>query len=203
MPVDAGRHLVFELNKLLVNIKESFTDGKTTKCILDHIELLLDSDSHLRAKNCGEINNCILLLRNILNIPEHLHKNYFNLTRTSMQNQILLNLFTQSVDRTMLTAMTCPESQHWCVSMVQLIALMYKDQHVNTLKKLLNTCLDASISESSDNESNTSPAKVSHSDSSPMMTSDPPSDSSDNGGEGGFVFSRVGLLFNSNKLQEP
>lgn len=188
MPVDAGRHLVFELNKLLVNIKESFTDGKTTKCVLDHIERLLDSDSHLRTKNCGEINNCLLLLRNILNIPEHLHNNYFNLPRTSMQNQILLNLFTQSVDRTMLTAMTCPQRQHWCVSLVQLIALMYKDQHVNTLKKLLNTCLDASISESSeDNESNTSPVKESNGDSSPMLTSDPTSDSSDNGGKGGFV----------------
>lgn len=42
--------------------------------------------------------------------------------------------------------------------MVQLIALLYKDQHVTTLHKLLNLWLEASISESSeDNESNTSP----------------------------------------------
>jgi hypothetical protein len=42
--------------------------------------------------------------------------------------------------------------------MVQLIALMYKDQHISTLQKLLNLWFEASLSESSeDNESNTSP----------------------------------------------
>jgi hypothetical protein len=42
--------------------------------------------------------------------------------------------------------------------MVQLIALMYKDQHISTLQKLLDLWFEASLSESSeDNESNTSP----------------------------------------------
>ena len=46
----------------------------------------------------------------------------------------------------------------WAVTMVQLIALLYKDQHVVTLHKLLNLWIEASLSESSeDNESNTSP----------------------------------------------
>lgn len=189
MPVDtiSGRHMVFELNRLLISIKESFTDGKTTKSILDYMkQLLLENESKPGSmKNSTEINNCLLLLRNILNIPEHLHKNYFNVPRTSMQNQILWNMFTQSVDRILLSVMTCPESGSWCVSLVQLIALMYKDQHVSTLQKLLNICFDASISDSSDdNESNTSPVKDTNSDSSPMLTSDPTSDSSDNGGNG-------------------
>lgn len=47
---------------------------------------------------------------------------------------------------------------HWSMAVVQLIALIYKDQHVVTLQKLLNFWFEASISESSeDNESNTSP----------------------------------------------
>lgn len=67
--------------------------------------------------------------------------------------------------------------------MVQLIALMYKDQHVGTLQKLLNLWLETSLSESSeDNESNTSPPNQASGDSSPVVTSDPTSDSSDNGG---------------------
>lgn len=42
--------------------------------------------------------------------------------------------------------------------MVQLVALLYKEQHVTTLTKLLNVWLEASQSDSSeDNESNTSP----------------------------------------------
>lgn len=64
--------------------------------------------------------------------------------------------------------------------MVQLIALMYKDQHVGTLQKLLNLWFEASLSDSSDdNESNTSPPNQNSGDSSPMLTSDPTSDSSD------------------------
>lgn len=44
------------------------------------------------------------------------------------------------------------------LAIVQLIALMYKDQHVPTLQKLLNIWFETSLSESSeDNESNTSP----------------------------------------------
>lgn len=66
--------------------------------------------------------------------------------------------------------------------MVQLIALMYKDQHVGTLQKLLNIWFEASLSDSSDdNESNTYPYNQNSGDSSPMLTSDPTSDSSDNG----------------------
>lgn len=72
---------------------------------------------------------------------------------------------------------------YWAVTMVQLIALVYKDQHVGTLQKLLNLWLEASLSESSeDNESNTSPPDQGSGDSSPVMTSDPTSDSSDTGG---------------------
>lgn len=72
---------------------------------------------------------------------------------------------------------------YWGVTIVQLIALMYKDQHVGTLQKLLNLWLETSLSESSeDNESNTSPPNQGSGDSSPVVTSDPTSDSSDNGG---------------------
>lgn len=75
---------------------------------------------------------------------------------------------------------------YWGVTMVQLIALMYKDQHVGTLQKLLNLWLEASYSESSeDNESNTSPPDQGSDDSSPVVTSDPTSDSSDTGGSDG------------------
>lgn len=69
--------------------------------------------------------------------------------------------------------------------MVQLIALMYKDQYVGTLQKLLSLWFEASLSESSeDNESNTSPQNQGSGESSSTITSDPTSDSSDNGGGG-------------------
>ncbi|EDW64700.2 protein timeless isoform X1 [Drosophila virilis] len=188
---EVGRHTIFELNKLLYNSKEAFTDPKSTKSVVEYMKHILESDPKLSPHKCDQINNCLLLLRNILHIPEtHAH---FLMPRlqpgsghqVSMQNTILWNLFIQSIDKLLLYLMTCPQRSLWGVTMVQLIALIYKDQHVSTLQKLLNLWFEASLSESSDdNESNTTPPKQASGDSSPMLTSDPTSDSSDNGSGG-------------------
>ncbi|TMW43778.1 hypothetical protein DOY81_011142, partial [Sarcophaga bullata] len=191
---EVGRHTIFELNKLLHTSKEAFTDPKSTKSVVEYMKHILESDSKLSPKKCDQINNCLLLLRNILHIPES-NANYLMPSTShnqlggshpvSMQNAILWNLFIQSIDKLLLYLMTCPQRAFWGVTMVQLIALIYKDQHVSTLQKLLNLWFEASLSESSeDNESNTSPPKQGSCDSSPMLTSDPTSDSSDNGSAG-------------------
>ncbi|KAJ8942282.1 hypothetical protein NQ318_005600 [Aromia moschata] len=180
---DVGNQTILELNKLLTTSKEAFTDSRSTKAIVEHMKYLIENDSELSLEQCENINNCLLLLRNILHIPENKTLNSNCVTHSSMQNQIIWNLFTQSIDKIIIYLMSCPQKIYWSVTIVQLIALMYKDQHVGTLQKLLNLWLEASYSESSeDNESNTSPPPDQVSDdSSPIITSDPTSDSSDNG----------------------
>lgn len=168
---EIGRHTIYELNRLLYTSKENFVDLKATKAIIDHMKMILESEHKPSASQCESINNCLLLLRNILHIPEHICQS----SQTLMQNQILWNLFTQSIDKLLLHLMSCPQKSFWGVTIVQLIALMYKDQHVGTLQKLLNHWFEAaSQTESSENESNTSPGQLASS--SPMLTSD----SSDN-----------------------
>lgn len=187
---DVGRHTIFELNKLLYTSKEAFTEARSTKSVVEYMKHILESDPKLSPHKCDQINNCLLLLRNILHIPEtHAHCVMPMMQSMphgiSMQNTILWNLFIQSIDKLLLYLMTCPQRAFWGVTMVQLIALIYKDQHVSTLQKLLSLWFEASLSESSeDNESNTSPPKQGSGDSSPMLTSDPTSDSSDNGSNG-------------------
>ncbi|XP_074032694.1 timeless isoform X2 [Leptinotarsa decemlineata] len=180
---EVGKHTVFELNKLLTSSKEIFTDGRNTKALVDHMKYLVESDSQLDLEQCDSINNCLLLLRNILHIPESKSPTSIgSVSSFSMQNQIIWNLFTQSLDKIIIYLMSCAQKMYWGVTMVQLIALMYKDQHVGNLQKLLNLWLEASYSDSSeDNESNTSPPEQGSDDSSPVITSDPTSDSSDNG----------------------
>lgn len=189
LPVDLvsrseiGRHTIFELNKLLLTSKEAFADWKTTKAVVDYMKSILEKDSKLSMQNCDSINNCLLLLQNILHVPE---ANNACETKpahsTSLQNQILWNLFTQSVDKLLIYLMSCHQRSFWAVTMAQLVALMYKDQHISTLQKLLSFWFESTLSESSeDNESNTSPPQQCSGDSSPMLTSDPTSDSSDNG----------------------
>ena len=182
---EIGRHTIYELNRLLYTSKEVFVDLKVTKAITDHMKSILETDHKLSLTQCESINNCLLLFRNILHIPENGYSQQYQHPQsyTSMQNQIIWHLFTQSIDKLLIHLMSCSQRAFWGVTIVQLIALMYKDQHVGTLQKLLNHWFEAvSHSESSDdNESNTSPPQQCSGDSSPMLTSDPTSDSSDNG----------------------
>ncbi|XP_059481526.1 protein timeless isoform X2 [Neocloeon triangulifer] len=178
---DAGRHTIYELNNLLFSAKDAFVEPRSTKSILDFMRKIIDQDEKLSLEQCDGINNCLLLVRNILHIPEQWPVCAPTNTPCSKQNMILWNLFAQGIDKVLIYLMTCPQRGIWSITMVQLIALTYKDQHVGTLQKLLNLWFEASLSESSeDNESNTSPPDQGSGDSSPMLTSDPTSDSSDN-----------------------
>ncbi|XP_059048859.1 protein timeless isoform X2 [Achroia grisella] len=171
---DFGRHTMFEINNLLLSTKSAFTDNRTTRVVIEFIKKNVDIDqkTKLSAEQCSNISNCLLLLRNVLHIPEETSNQSpsYNGSNHTVQNQILWNLFSQSIDKILIKLMTLPDATHWGVTMVQLIALLYKDQHVVTLHKLLNLWLETSLSDSSeDNESNTSP---------------PDRDSSDTGGSG-------------------
>lgn len=183
MRTDTGRNTIFDLNKLLTSSKESFTDVRATRAVVDYMKNILEKDSKLSFDQCDSVNNCLLLLRNILHIPEF-HGNGSTNGSISMQNQILWNLFSLSIDKLLIHLMSCPQRAFWSGTLVQLIAVMYKDQQVSTLQKLLNVWLEDSLSDSSEDfESNTSPPTDSFDDSSPILTSDPTSDSSDNGGK--------------------
>lgn len=184
LKTDTGRNTIFELNWLLTSCKAAFLDPRCTRSIIHYIKIFLNKDEKLSVGDSDSVNNCLLLLRNILHIPEVGNTNASN--GVSYQNQIVWNLFTQKIDKILIQLMTDKNRARWGMVMVQLIALMYKDQHVGTLQKLLNLWFESSHSESSeDNESNTSPSdQGSRDSSSSMTTSDPTSDSSDNGGSG-------------------
>ncbi|KAK6632154.1 hypothetical protein RUM44_007184 [Polyplax serrata] len=190
-------------------LEETMYEGYENPQLTHYILNFQEEKRKLTERECDSINNCLLLLRNVLHIPEAK-----GVTHCTIQNQIVWNLFVQNIDKVLIHLMTCEQKAYWSVTMVQLIAVMYKDQHVGTLQKLLNSWFEASLSESSeDNESNTSPQVTIHeralktkshmdivvaelklsiwvlqeqgSDSSPAMTSsDPTSDSSDTGGGG-------------------
>jgi timeless len=182
---EIGRHTIYDLHRLLLSCKEAFSNFKATKAIIDHMNATLDVDGgKLSLSSCESINNCILLLRNILHISENVSSSSQHHQHNSMQNQIIWNLFTLNIDKLLLQLMQNPLNSSWGVNIVQVIALMYKDQHVGNLQKLLHHWVESSAltDSSDDNESNTSPQKTCC-DSSPLLTSTDPttSDSSDNG----------------------
>lgn len=105
---DVGKSTMFELNRLLIMSKEAFTDNRSTKAVMDHIKYIVEKDSSLNLQQCDSVNNCLLLLRNILHIPENKIPNC-PLVRTCMQNEIIWNLFTQNIDKVIIYLMSCPQ----------------------------------------------------------------------------------------------
>lgn len=107
---DIGRHTIFELNQLLSSSKEAFADGRSTKAITDHIKFIMDRGVELSMEQCDGINNCLLLLRNILHIPEYRSSiSCSQMAHSSLQNQIIWNLFTQSIDKIIIYLLSCPQ----------------------------------------------------------------------------------------------
>ncbi|RXG59557.1 Protein timeless [Armadillidium vulgare] len=86
------------------------------------------------------------------------------------------NLFAQRFDNTLIKLLTCEQQHLWNVTMVQLVSLMYREQHQSTISKLIHEWLELSLCESStDDENNT----LSSSSYDAVSTSDPVSDSSE------------------------
>lgn len=102
---NVGRHTVFEMNNLLLSSKEAFVDSRVTKSILDYANHIIENNVKLSLSNVENINNSLLLLRNILHIPE-VRVVTGQPSPQSQQNQILWNLFTHSIDRTLLHLIT-------------------------------------------------------------------------------------------------
>lgn len=115
---EVEKHTVFELNNLLTSSKEIFTDSKSTKALVDHMKFIVESHSQLDSDQCDSINNCLLLIRNILHVPENkAPASNGALGHTSMQNQIMWNLFTQNIDKIIIYLMSCPQKVSYTPSL--------------------------------------------------------------------------------------
>merc|ERR1712061_715009 len=103
------------------------------------------------------------------------------------QHQVLWNLFAHNLDSVIMSAIESKEFKMWSAPLVQLLALVYKDQHVGTLERLLNIWLESSLSDSSgDDESNTSPQHIQDGIcSSSLLTSTEPNSTDDSSGGNG------------------
>lgn len=112
---DYGRHTVFEMNNLLTSSKSAFTDQRVTKVIIGFLKKNVEGEQKgcLSEEQCSNINNSLLLLRNILHIPEEstgFSPNYNNGSVHTVQNQILWNIFSQSIDKILIKLMTIPDA---------------------------------------------------------------------------------------------
>lgn len=175
---EAGRNNISEIKNMLAVTKRSFVNIRAVRAVVDYMRSIIEKDTRLSDEQCENINNCLILLRNVLHIPDTDERMNCN-NSCATQNQIIWNLFKLSIDKLLIHLMSCTQRATFSVAMVQLIALLYKEQPISILQNLLSSWFDASLSESSDDyESNTTPMKVASGNTSPMLTSD-----SSDGGE--------------------
>lgn len=177
-PTDAEQHVRAELGGLLVVCKDAFTDLRAIRAVVDYMKNVLDRGAKLTYEQCDTVNDCLLLLRNLLHTPDARHN--ANTESISIQNHIIWNLFVMNFDKLLIYLMSCGQHDVWCFTMIQLVADMYTSQSPSMLNQhLVAWTEDASSDSSEDFESNTSPSKDHSGESSPVITSDPTSDNSD------------------------
>ena len=124
-----GRQTEVELASSLMRTKGSFRDPRTTNIIMVWLERLIGGEKMTKTEQFL-VKNCFLLVRNLLYIPE-----MYGDSNHSDHNQIVWNLFSKNLNTVILDSIDHDESSHWVTSVVQLMALVYKDQHVESLHK--------------------------------------------------------------------
>ncbi|KAG0723966.1 Protein timeless [Chionoecetes opilio] len=209
MPTDTmgqnpeGRRIIYELESAIVSAKKLFLDTQVTKAIVDLMASVLQEGKVLSPPECELINQCLLLVRNLLHVSSipapHRPKSYLGpptgssaTTTTTMsgssgqqggnpsvvtEDQIMWNLFAQRFDNILIQLLTCSQQHMWNITMVQLVSLMYRDQQQGTIGKLISEWLESSLPESSEDDENNPMSSSSSSDD--ISTSDPVSDSSE------------------------
>lgn len=108
---DFGRQATFEINNLLTSSKAAFIDLRVTKVIIDFVKKNMDGEEKLSVEQCSNINSSLLLLRNILLIPEEntRYSTKYDSVHT-VQNQIIWNIFSQGIDKILIKLMTIPDA---------------------------------------------------------------------------------------------
>ncbi|KAK4296400.1 hypothetical protein Pmani_031102 [Petrolisthes manimaculis] len=190
-----GQRIIYELESCLVNTKKLFLDTRVTKSIIDLMSSVLQDSKLMTLPECELINQCLLLVRNLLHVssipsasrhhtgPSSSVSSSNTITKQQggaplpvvTEDQIMWNLFAQRFDNILIQLLTCKQQHLWNVTMVQLVSLMYRDQQQSTIRKLINEWLESSLSESSEDDEN-NPMSSSSSDD---ISSDPVSDSSE------------------------
>ncbi|CAG0893386.1 unnamed protein product [Darwinula stevensoni] len=160
---------ILDLRCHLGEAKEAFLNPQATKVLVNNVlPSVMSKGGTYSLDNIGIVQGSLLLLRNLLHIPDWFarlrpvstpcHKGVRG--SCEMQNQLMATLFAQGLDQNLLTLMAHPLLGTWCVSVAELVAILYRDQEVGVLQKLIAQWMEKDPNDTSDDdddESNTSP----------------------------------------------
>ncbi|KAL3253898.1 hypothetical protein MRX96_054404 [Rhipicephalus microplus] len=177
------------LHMLLLETKRSFLDIRSTETIMrvlkakmktvqlvEKLGKLWDQEPKDLTENDLEgLSNSLVLMRNLLHVPDKTESSRFGITEDafedwlSVHNKLIWNLFVHGLDGVLILMLNSVYKVNWAVVVVQIIALLYKDQDVGNLQHLISTSPSNSESSEDDIESNTSKHSVHHASSNDSM----------------------------------
>ncbi|EEC09366.1 timeless protein, putative [Ixodes scapularis] len=124
--------------------------------------------SELTENDLEGLSNCLVLLRNLLHVPDKSESAKFGISENtyddwlSVHNKLIWNLFVHGLDGVLILMLNSEYKVNWAVVVVQIIALLYKDQDVGSLQHLISNSTSTSESSEDDIESNTSKHSMHH-----------------------------------------
>ncbi|CAL1282241.1 unnamed protein product [Larinioides sclopetarius] len=157
-------------------IKKAFLEVSATLSLVTILrETMIKSEKHLiplKENDCNHLKNCLLLIRNILHIPEcsgimDQKSSQMFLEWQSLQSKLIWNLFVQGIDGALLLMLNSKYRAHWTVPLALIMALLYRNQNVGKVHRAIE--LISSASETSEDEEESDGSK----NSSTSLSSEP------------------------------
>ncbi|CAH1731206.1 protein timeless [Aphis gossypii] len=142
---------LLRMNWMMMTSKATWTDLKAIKRIMqiikEHMKKLTCYQArHINNQSISFISNCLRLIKNILHIPNEQY-----------QNSLLWMIFSEQFDEIIIALIANSNRGHWAVLIIELIALIFKNQHVDEMsKQIIKMNETIRFDSSEDNESNTS-----------------------------------------------
>ncbi|XP_045199744.2 protein timeless-like [Mercenaria mercenaria] len=117
---------VWDVNTMLMEAKTSCSDIKFIKAVFSEIQKILEDagEYDLVEEDCESINQCLLMIRNLLYIQD-IRQGRDCLSGVHMV--FLRNLFQCGIDKVLLFLLNAKQKDFWGVTLVQLISLLYRD----------------------------------------------------------------------------
>ncbi|XP_077512437.1 timeless [Amblyomma americanum] len=201
-----AKEAIQNLHRLLLETKRSFLDVRSTETIMrvlkakmktvrlvEKLGNLWDQEPKDLTENDLEgLSNSLVLMRNLLHVPDKTESSRFGITENtyedwlSVHNKLIWNLFVHGLDGVLILMLNSVYKVNWAVVVVQIIALLYKDQDVGNLQHLISNSTSTSESSEDDIESNTSKHSVHHASSNDSMQPAQPANVMGGGGAGGL-----------------
>lgn len=116
---------VWDVNSMLVEAKTACANVRFIKAVFTEIQKIVEDagEYDLVESDCETINQCLLLIRNLLYIQDSAGQDCLS----EIHMVFLRNLFQCRVDQVLLFLLNTKQKDFWGVTLVQLISLLYRD----------------------------------------------------------------------------